>query len=71
MYKTYALLALLSAGALSGCVNGGTGSVNANCATLGALGGAALGAATKNNIAQSAIVGGLAGVVAGNQGYCR
>ena len=35
-----------------------------------AIGGAALGAATDNNIAQTAIVGGVAGALAGNAGYC-
>ena len=69
MYKTFALLAVLVVGSLAGCVNGG--GVNANCAGLGVVGGAALGAATNNNVAQSAIAGGIVGAVAGSQGYCR
>ena len=58
--------------ALSACVqqNGRSG-INANCAALGAVGGAALGAATDNNIAQSAIVGGVGGALAGNAGLCN
>ena len=68
MYKTLAAFALLSTLALAGC-NGQP--INSNCAALGAVGGAALGAATKNNLAQSAIAGGVLGAVAGNQGYCR
>lgn len=47
------------------------GPVNSNCAGLGALAGAALGAVTDNNIAESAIVGGVAGAVAADQGMCR
>lgn len=68
MYKSLALLTLLSTVALSGCMENG---VNSNCAALGAVGGAALGAATSNNLAQSALIGGVAGAVAGDQGYCR
>lgn len=45
--------------------------INANCTALGAVGGAALGAATDNDLAQSAIVGGVAGALAGNAGYCQ
>jgi len=45
--------------------------ISANCAALGAVGGAALGAATKNNIAESAIVGGVGGALAGNAGLCN
>ena len=67
MYKSLIVLALLSVG-LAGC----TGQpINSNCAALGAVGGAALGAATKNNLAQSAIAGGVLGAIAGDQGYCR
>ena len=43
--------------------------INANCTALGAVGGAALGAATDNNIAQTAFVGGVAGARAGTAGY--
>ena len=67
MYKSYIVLAFLSAG-LAGC----TGQpINSNCAALGAVGGVALGAATNNNLAQSAIAGGVLGAIAGDQGYCR
>lgn len=66
MYKSLAALVLATA-ALSAC----NGPVNSNCAALGAVGGAALGAATDNNLAQSAIAGGVLGAVAGDQGYCR
>lgn len=68
MYKSFAALALLATIGLSGCMESG---VNSNCAALGAVGGAALGAATNNNLAQSAIAGGVLGAVAGDQGYCR
>ena len=68
MYKSLTLIGLLSTLALAGC----TGQpVNSNCAALGAVGGAALGAATHNNLAQSAIAGGIAGAIAGDQGLCR
>jgi hypothetical protein len=67
MYKSLIVLAFLGTG-LAGC----TGQpINSNCAALGAVGGAALGAATNNNLAQSAIAGGVLGAVAGDQGYCR
>ena len=68
MYKSFVALALLSTIALAGCSGQ---PINSNCAALGAVGGAALGAATKNNLAQSAIAGGVLGAVAGDQGYCR
>lgn len=68
MYKSFVALALLATVALSGCMENG---VNSNCAALGAVGGAAVGAATKNNLAQSAIAGGVLGALAGDQGYCR
>ena len=67
MFKSISAIALLGFVALSAC----NGPVNSNCAGLGALGGAALGAATSNDLAQSAIVGGIAGAVAADQGYCR
>jgi len=65
MYKS--LFALATLGLLAGC----NGPVNSNCAGLGALAGAAIGAVTDNNIAQSAIVGGVGGAVAADQGLCR
>jgi len=68
MYKSFAALALLATVALSGCMDSG---VNSNCAALGAVAGTALGAATHNNLAQSAIAGGVLGAVAGDQGYCH
>ena len=66
MYKSFAALALMTA-ALAGC----NGPVNSNCAALGAVAGAALGAATENRLAESAIVGGIAGAVAADQGMCQ
>ncbi len=70
--KLFAGLAILAA--LSACTQpgfGGARGINANCTALGALGGAALGAVTDNNIAESAIVGGVGGAVAGNAGLCN
>jgi len=58
--------------ALSACVqSNGQPGINANCALMGAAGGAALGAVTDNNIATSALVGGGAGALAGNAGLCN
>lgn len=76
MSKTKLLAGLAVLVALSACVqDNGYGhrrtGINANCAALGAVGGAALGAATDNNIAQSAIVGGVDGALAGNAGLCN
>ena len=65
MYKSFAALALLVV--LAGC----NGPINSNCAGLGAIGGAALGAITENDLAGSAIAGGVAGAVAADQGLCR
>lgn len=65
MYKSFAALALLVV--LAGC----NGPVNSNCAGLGAIAGAAIGAVTDNDIATSAIVGGVGGAVAADQGMCR
>ena len=65
MYKS--LFALAALAALAGC----NGPVNSNCAALGALAGVAIGAATDNNLAESAIVGGVGGAVAADQGLCR
>jgi hypothetical protein len=66
MYKSLAAMALMTA-VLAGC----NGPVNSNCAALGAVAGAALGAATDNNLAQSALIGGVGGAAAADQGYCR
>ena len=57
--------------ALSACVQGNGQGVKANCALMGAAGGAALGAVTDNNIATSAVVGGVGGALAGNAGLCN
>ena len=62
--------------ALSACTDPNMGmrrgqGINANCTLLGAAGGAALGAVTDNNIAQSAIAGGVGGALAGNAGLCN
>lgn len=64
-----AILAALSACTQPGYGNGG--GVNANCALLGAAAGAGLGAVTDNDIATSALVGGVGGAVAGNAGLCN
>lgn len=76
MSKTKLLAGLALLLVLSACVqDNGYGRrkpvVDPNCTALGALGGAALGAATDNNIAQSAIVGGVGGALAGNAGLCN
>lgn len=75
MSKLKLVAALGTVALLAACVqNDGYGQrrgINANCAALGAVGGAALGSATDNNIAQSAIVGGVAGALAGNAGMCN
>jgi hypothetical protein len=70
MFKPLATLsaALLAVATLASC---GPQPVNANCAALGMLGGAVLGEATNNNLAQSALAGGVAGAVAGSQGMCN
>lgn len=65
MFKS--LFALAAVGLLAAC----NGPVNSNCAALGALAGVAIGAATDNNLAQSAIAGGVGGAVAADQGLCR
>ena len=65
MYRSFILLAFV--GTLAAC----NGPINSNCAGLGALGGAAFGAATNNNLADSAIAGGVLGAVAADQGLCR
>ncbi|MBI1171855.1 hypothetical protein GC209_10660 [bacterium] len=68
MYKSLVILAFLSATALAGCSGRG---VSANCAGLGVVGGTAVGAATHNDLATSAIAGGVLGAIAGDQGLCR
>ncbi len=65
MFKALAALALVAT--LAAC----NGPINANCAGLGALGGGLVGAATGNDLADSAIAGGVIGAVAADQGYCR
>ena len=65
MYKSFAALAALVV--LAAC----NGPINSNCAGMGASGGAAVGVATGNNMAESALVGGVLGAVAGDQGLCR
>lgn len=76
MSKSKLLVGMVVLAALSACVQQGNGygqrrGINANCTALGAVGGAALGAVTDNNIAQSAIVGGVGGALAGNAGLCN
>jgi hypothetical protein len=68
MRKSLLLLALLSTGVLAGCMQNG---VNANCAGLGLAAGAAAGMATDNNVAQSALAGGVLGAMAGDAGACN
>lgn len=65
MFKSFAVLATLVV--LAGC----NGPINANCAGLGALGGGLFGVVTNNNLAESAIAGGVLGAVAADQGLCR
>lgn len=75
MSKSKLLVGMALLAALSACVQqqgyGQRKGINANCTALGAVGGAALGAVTDNNIAQSAIVGGVGGALAGNAGLCN
>lgn len=74
MSKTKLLAGMAILAALSACTQpgyGNGGGISANCALTGAVAGAALGAVTDNDIATSALVGGGAGVVAGNAGYCQ
>lgn len=70
MRKTVLFIALLTL-PLAGCV-GGSQQANstATCAGVGAVGGAAVGAITDNKLAESALVGGTLGVLAGNAGMC-
>lgn len=53
---------------LAGCMENG---VDANCALMGGVVGAGLGAVTENNIAQSAAIGAVGGAVAADQGMCH
>ncbi|MCB2127666.1 MAG: hypothetical protein KDE03_00975 [Rhodobacteraceae bacterium] len=72
MSKITVVAGILAVVGLSACVQGqGGNGINANCALLGAAGGAALGAVTDNNVAESAIVGGALGAGAGATGYCQ
>ena len=59
--------AILAVGALAGCNR----PVNATCTGVGLAAGAAVGAATNNNVAQSAIAGGILGAMAGDSGACN
>jgi len=61
-------LALALVGVLGACVD--SQPINPNCALAGAAGGAAIGAITDNNIAESALVGGALGAGASATGYC-
>ena len=61
------LSAILAVGALAGCNR----PLNAQCTGVGMAAGAAVGAATNNNVAQSAIAGGVLGAMAGDSGACR
>lgn len=61
------ILFSLAALPLAGCVQPNP---TATCAGVGAVGGAALGSITENNLAESALVGGALGVIAGNAGAC-
>lgn len=71
MSKFTFLAGLAVVAALSGCVQGQGQGINANCALMGAAGGAAVGAITDNNLAESAIVGGALGAGAGATGLCN
>lgn len=66
MRKPLILLALCTI-PLAGCVQP---NATTTCAGVGAASGAALGAITDNNLAESALVGGALGVLAGNSGVC-
>lgn len=68
MRKSILVLSLVGITVLAGCMRNG---INANCTALGMAGGAALGAATNNDLAQSAIAGGILGAVAGDTGACN
>jgi hypothetical protein len=69
MRKTVLFIALLTL-PLAGCVGGAAPNPTATCAGIGAVGGAALGSITENKLAESALVGGAAGMLAGNAGLC-
>jgi hypothetical protein len=66
MRKSLILIALVTL-PLAGCVGANP---TTTCAGVGAASGAALGAITENKVAESALVGGALGVLAGNQGMC-
>ena len=66
MRKTYLLLAIAIL-PMAGCVQP---NATTTCAGVGAASGAALGAISENNLAESALVGGALGVLAGNAGVC-
>ena len=67
MRTSFFVLALVGVAALAGCNR----PLNATCTGVGVVGGAALGAATNNNVAQSAVAGGILGAIAGDSGACR
>ena len=71
MFKFKLLASMAVLVALAGCVQGNGRGINANCTLMGAAGGAALGAVTENDLATSAILGGVAGAAAGNAGMCN
>lgn len=66
MRKSLILLALATL-PLAGCVQPNP---TATCAGVGAVSGAALGSLTENKVAESALVGGALGVMAGSTGVC-
>ncbi|MCF8485572.1 MAG: hypothetical protein K9G71_10165 [Rhodobacteraceae bacterium] len=66
MRKSLILLAICIL-PLAGCVQPNP---TTTCAGVGAASGAALGAITDNNLAESALVGGALGIFAGNSGVC-
>ncbi len=68
MRNSILALALVGIAALAGCQHQG---INAQCTGVGMVGGAAVGAATNNNVAQSALAGGILGALAGDSGLCK
>ena len=66
MRKILILVALATL-PLAGCVQSNP---TTTCAGVGAVSGAALGAISENKVAESALVGGALGVLAGNSGVC-
>lgn len=66
--RTFILVsAVLAVGTLAACNR----PLNAQCTGVGMAAGAAVGAATNNNVAQSAIAGGVLGAMAGDSGACN